>query len=111
MRANPRFSFLGFDRSLRLALCSVAMLAAFNVAARAADDDEEDTQSFGQKIIGTVIRGIGGSSLDGTACFPDSGARSSTFGGITSGERSRYSMLLPSRLEPPMPRMTVPMIF
>jgi len=66
MRANPRFSFRGLDRSLRLALCSVAVLAAFNVAAKAADDDEDDGQSFGQKIIGTVIRGIGGTSLDGS---------------------------------------------
>lgn len=66
MRANTRFSFRGLDRSLRLALCSVAVLAAFNVAAKAADDEEDDGQSFGQKIIGTVIRGIGGSSLDGS---------------------------------------------
>lgn len=69
MRANPRFSvlasFRGFDRSLRLALCSVAVLATFSGAAKAADDDDEaDNQSFSQKIIGSVIRGIGGTTID-----------------------------------------------
>ena len=67
MRANLSFSRSNdrrTRRALRLALCSVAVLAAFNVTAKAADDEEDDGQSFGQKIIGTVIRGIGGSSID-----------------------------------------------
>lgn len=92
MRANPRFSFHsssndGSDRrtrrALRLALCSVAILAAFNVAANAADDDEDDNQSFSQKIIGSVIRGMGGTSIDD--------------GGIDYRERS--PLVIPPKVE------------
>ncbi|OQW60962.1 MAG: hypothetical protein A4S14_18205 [Proteobacteria bacterium SG_bin9] len=69
MRANTRSSvlasFRGLDRSLRLTLCSVAVLVAFSGAAKAADDDDEpDNQSFGQKIIGNIMRGIGGTTID-----------------------------------------------
>ncbi|MFZ5732787.1 MAG: hypothetical protein ACOY4O_08630 [Pseudomonadota bacterium] len=72
MRATPRLSLRSFSnagndqrkrRALRLALCSVALLAAFSGVAKA-EEDEDDDQSFGQKIIGTVIRGIGGTSID-----------------------------------------------
>lgn len=66
MRTTPRFSFRGSDRSLslRLMLCSAAVLVAFSGAAKAADDEDEDDKSLSQKIIGTVIRGIGGTNLD-----------------------------------------------
>lgn len=68
MRTTPRSSILanfrGSDRSLRLMLCSAAVLVAFSGVAKAADDDDDDNQSLSQKIIGGVIRGIGGTSLD-----------------------------------------------
>lgn len=55
----------GSRRALRLALCALAVCTIAARPAFAADDDEEeDSQTFSQKIIGSVIRGIGGTNVE-----------------------------------------------
>lgn len=76
IRRRPR-------RALRLALCALAVCTIAAQPAFAADDDEEDNQSFSQRIIGSVIRGIGGTNLEN--------------GGIEYRERS--PLVIPPKVE------------
>lgn len=73
----------GVSRSLRLALCGAAVCAAFAATSARAADDDEPSESFGQGIIKSIVRGVGGTTVD------DSGI----------DYRERSPLVIPPRVE------------